>query len=183
MQFTIQSFSAWLKTTEPSWVVLHYSWVWPAAETLHFIGLAMLVGVIGLMDLRLLGMAKRLPFAPLHQLLPFAISGFATCLTTGTLFFAGDPFQYIHNWVFWIKMLFIVVAGMNVLLFYVAGIFRKVKTFGTWRGRTAWGEGRRRRLVGSLDWGDVSGPDASIPGRCVLSVSTNAKNVLFTLLS
>jgi hypothetical protein len=130
MNVFVQYFSAWLKTTKLSWFVIHYSWVWPAAETLHFIGLAMLVGVIGLMDLRLLGMAKRLPFAPLHRLLPWAISGFAICLTTGTLFFAGDPFQYIHNWVFWAKMLFIIVAGLNVFLFYVTGIFKSVETLG-----------------------------------------------------
>jgi Family of unknown function (DUF6644) len=126
----VSSFSAWLKTTKLSWFVITYPWVWPAAETLHFVGLAMLVGVIALMDLRLLGMAKRLPFAPLHRLLPFAIIGFAICLGTGILFFSGDPFQYIHNWVFWFKMLFILLAGLNVLAFYGSGIFHQVETLG-----------------------------------------------------
>ena len=118
----VQAFSNWLKTTHLSAFVTHYAWVWPASETLHFIGLAMLIGVVGLMDLRLLGMAKRLPFAPLHKLLPFGIAGFSICLGTGTLFFAGDPFQYIHNPVFWYKILFIVLAGANVLVFYASGV-------------------------------------------------------------
>src|SRR5262245_54007889 len=126
----VESFSVWIKTTTLSWFVTYYSWVWPAAETLHFIGLAMLIGVIALMDLRLLGVAKRLPFAPLHRLLPFAVSGFALCLITGTLFFAGDPFQYIHNAVFQFKVLFIFLAGINVLLFYVTGVFREVEGLG-----------------------------------------------------
>jgi hypothetical protein len=127
---SIVAFSKWLNATKLAWFVIHYSWVWPASETLHFIGLAMLIGVIALMDLRLLGMAKRLPFAPLHRLLPFAVAGFGICLTTGTLFFAGDPFQYIHNNVFWFKMLFIALAGTNVLAFYFTGIFRTVEKLG-----------------------------------------------------
>src|SRR5262245_18057322 len=127
MDSTIVAFSTWLKGTKLAWAVIHYPWVWPAAETLHFIGLAMLIGVIGLMDLRLLGMAKRLPFAPLHRLLPWAISGFAICLLTGAVFLAGDPSQYIHNWVFWFKMLFIFLAGTNVMAFYATGVFRRVE--------------------------------------------------------
>src|SRR5688572_21963177 len=127
MDSTIVAFSTWLNKTSLAWAVIHYPWVWPAAETLHFIGLAMLIGVIGLMDLRLLGVAKRVPFAPLHRLLPWAILGFVICLFTGIVFFAGDPFQYIHNWVFWATMLFIFLAGANVLAFYVTGVFSKVE--------------------------------------------------------
>jgi hypothetical protein len=127
MDSTIIAFSTWLKTTQLAWAVIHYPWVWPAAETLHFIGLAMLIGVIGLMDLRLLGMAKRLPFAPLHALLPWAISGFAICALTGVVFFAGDPFQYIHNRIFGFKLLFIFLAGANILIFYLTGVFRDVE--------------------------------------------------------
>jgi hypothetical protein len=127
---TVQIFATWLKSTKLSLFVIGSPYVWPASETLHFIGLAMLIGVIGLMDLRLLGVAKRLPFAPLHRFLPIGISGFTICLATGTLFFAGDPFQYIHNPVFWFKLLFIALAGINVLLFYVTGIFHTVESLG-----------------------------------------------------
>ena len=126
----IVDFATWVKATKFSAFVVHSPWAWPAAETLHFIGLAMLIGVIALMDLRLLGVAKRLPFAPLHRLLPWAIAGFSLCLLTGTLFFAGEPFQYIHNSVFWFKILFIALAGTNVLVFYVTDIFHKVENLG-----------------------------------------------------
>jgi len=126
----ILEFSKWLKTTSLSEFVIHSSWVWPAGETLHFVGLAMLIGVIALMDLRMLGMAKRLPFAPLPRLLPFAIAGFCICLGTGILFFTGDPFQYIHNPVFWFKLLFIFLAGINVVVFYASGLFRELEDLG-----------------------------------------------------
>jgi hypothetical protein len=131
MQFALlDSFSAWLKTTSLSRFVIHYPWVWPAAETLHFIGLAMLLGVIVLMDLRMLGVAKRVPFAPLHRLLPWAIAGFVICLSTGFLFFAGDPLQYNHNVVFGFKVLFLFLAGINVFVFYATGIFHSVEALG-----------------------------------------------------
>jgi hypothetical protein len=90
----------------------------------------MLIGVIALMDLRMLGIAKRLPFAPLHRLLPVGIAGFAICLGTGTLFFSGDPFQYIHNWVFWTKLAFIFLAGINVIVFYASGVFHQLEDLG-----------------------------------------------------
>ena len=45
-------------------------WMFPVLEALHFIGLALLIGGIAALDLRVLGVAKRLPIAPLHKLLP-----------------------------------------------------------------------------------------------------------------
>jgi|SRR5579862_2969017 len=126
----VLSFSAWLGTTPASAFVLGHGWVWPTAETLHFIGLSMLIGVIGVIDLRLLGLAKRVPFAPLYRLLPWGISGFLICLSTGIVFFTGDPMQYVSNWVFWWKMSFVVLAGLNVATFYVTGIFKAAESLG-----------------------------------------------------
>ena len=53
-------------------------------------------------------------FCALHRLLPLRSLDSRSVSGPGTLFFSGDPFQYIHNWVFWFKMLFIVLAGLNV---------------------------------------------------------------------
>src|SRR4051812_22237961 len=120
----------WLHDTRLSFFVKKYVWVWPTCETLHFIGLAMLFGVIGILDLRMLGVAKSLPGRPLHDLLPWGIAGFIINLITGALFFAGDPGQYLHNWAFGFKMLFITLAGVNVLVFYATGVFRKIEALG-----------------------------------------------------
>ena len=119
----------WLKSSWLSHFVVGYPWVWPACETLHFIGMALLMGVVGVIDLRMLGVFKKVSFAPLHRLLPWGIAGFAINLVTGFMFFAGDPDQYKDNIAFWFKLLFIAIAGMNVLLFYLT-IFRKVETMG-----------------------------------------------------
>src|ERR671934_2912321 len=123
----LQSVSTWLHATKLSWAVAGgIPWIWPLCETLHFMGLALLMGVVGVFDLRMLGMAKELPLGPLQRLMPWAILGFLINLITGFLFFAGDPFQYIHNVAFGMKLLFIGLAGVNVILFYVTGLYRRV---------------------------------------------------------
>ena len=58
-------------------------WLWPLCETLHFIGLALLMAVVGLLDLRMLGFAKDIPLGPLQRLTPWGILGFAINLVTG----------------------------------------------------------------------------------------------------
>jgi hypothetical protein len=127
----IQTFSTWLHATKLSWAVAGgVPWIWPLCETLHFMGLALLMGVVGVLDLRMLGMAKELPLGPLQRLMPWAILGFVINLITGFLFFAGDPTQYIHNVAFAFKLLFIGLAGVNVILFYVTGLYRRVDGVG-----------------------------------------------------
>jgi hypothetical protein len=123
----IEQFSRWVHGTSLSWAVAGgWPWLWPASETLHFVGMTMLLGTVGLLDIRMLGLARGLPLGPLERLIPWGIAGFILNVITGILFFVGDPFQYIHNDVFWWKMAFIVFAGINVSLFYFTGIQRVV---------------------------------------------------------
>jgi hypothetical protein len=124
-------FSKWLETTHLSHLMAGgWKWGWPACETLHFIGLSLLLGCIGVLDLRLLGVGKNMPIGPLHRLVPGGVAGFTINAITGALFFIGAPHQYIKNVAFFFKMLFLVIAGLNVLLFYVTGIVKKVESIG-----------------------------------------------------
>ena len=102
-------------------------WGWPMAESIHFLGLSLLVGCIGLFDLRLLGMAKRIPIAALHKLIPWGLFGFAINITTGSLFLLTEPDQYIYNPSFQFKVLFIMLAGANALTFYLTSYGRATK--------------------------------------------------------
>jgi hypothetical protein len=125
----IEAFSHWLATTELSKMVTMHAWIWPLAETLHFIGMALLVGTIGLLDLRMLGVARRLPLGPLHDLVPWGVAGFFLNVITGFIFYAGDPFQYFPNPTFWWKMGFIGLAGLNILAFYLF-VYEKIADLG-----------------------------------------------------
>jgi hypothetical protein len=93
------------------------TWVWPTCETLHFVGLCMLFTVVVIVDLRMLGMIRAVPYSAVYQLLPIGMLGFAINLVTGILFFLGVPSQYVHNPVFYWKMVFVVLGGFNILYF------------------------------------------------------------------
>ena len=92
------------------------AWVWPTCETLHFVGLCMLFGVVLTVDLRMLGIGKSYSFASLYQLLPFGMLGFTLNLITGTVFFVSTPQQYT-GFLFFLKMVLVVLGGINVLYF------------------------------------------------------------------
>jgi uncharacterized membrane protein len=123
--------SAWLDSTWLSWAMSGgYPWLWPACETVHFMGLALLVGAVGVLDLRMIGMAPGLPLPSVQKLMPWAVLGFVVNLVTGVLFFIGEPQQYVTNFAFLMKMLFIGLAGVNVWLFYATGLHRQVERMG-----------------------------------------------------
>ncbi len=90
-------------------------WLWPAAETLHFIGLSLLVGVLFVVNVRLLGALRAVSFASLHRLLPWAMLGFGVNLVTGMMFMIAAPEQYVSSWVFHWKIGCLMVAGADLL--------------------------------------------------------------------
>lgn len=109
--------------------LMRTQWAWPVCESLHFAGLSMLFGTIGMFDLRLLGVANQVPIAALHRLVPWGVAGFLLNVSTGAMFLMTEPDQYILNPSFHLKMLFMTLAGLNVLAFYLT-MFRGVKTVG-----------------------------------------------------
>jgi hypothetical protein len=145
----LEALGVWLKATQISWFVVNYPWVWPACETLHFIGLVMLIGTVCTLDFRMLGVAKGLPLQPLHSLMRWGAVGFVINLTTGFLFFVGTPYQYIGNMGFYFKMLFIVLAGINVLVFYL-GVYSRVEDLGP--GQDAPTKAKIVALISLLCW-------------------------------
>ena len=105
---------------EGSWLGItlrHFAWAFPAAEILHFIGLCLLLGALIVIDLRLLGFARRLPARTISDLLPLAWIGFSINLVTGFLFFVAAPFFYYPNGPLRIKLVLILLAGANALWF------------------------------------------------------------------
>jgi hypothetical protein len=109
-----------------------YDWVWPICEMLHFVGMALLIGSVGILDLRILGLLKDVPIARLEKLVPVGIVGFALNVTTGLIFVtgntAGGSMAYISNLAFQIKMLLVLIAGLNLAAYYVTGIARTAAT-------------------------------------------------------
>jgi uncharacterized membrane protein len=105
--------------------LMETEWGWPVAESIHFVGLTLLFGSIAAWDLRLLGVARSVPIAAFHRLVPFAVIGFAVNASSGMFFLMTAPDQYVYNPAFHVKMACVILAGLNVMIFYLA-IFRRV---------------------------------------------------------
>jgi len=126
----VEALSDFLLSTGIDYYVATYDWVWPVCETLHFVGMCVLLGTVGLVDLRILGVAKGIPIHLLEKFIPLGVIAFVINATTGFIFVAGNPvggpMEYLTNLSLQIKMLIVLIAGINLLIFYFAGIQRSV---------------------------------------------------------
>ena len=116
----MDAFVEWLRATSLSQAIVFKIWIWPLCETLHFIGLALVIGIAGFFDLRLMGFFRQISVDDARELMPLAVIGFLFNLITGAIFFIGHPEQYAHNPAWWWKVGFLAVAGLNALIFQVA---------------------------------------------------------------
>ena len=89
-------------------------WSSPMIITLHSYGMAMLVGVSAVIDLRLLGFASRVPLASLRRLFLLIRIGFWISLASGIALTIGDAATMLISPIFYIKMLFVVLALVTV---------------------------------------------------------------------
>lgn len=91
------------------------SWGFPMCETLHFTGLALLMGVTLLINFRLLGLLDELTFSSVHRFLPMGILGFGMTMISGMLMFNSDIPRYAELTAFFLKMVLTMIAGISVL--------------------------------------------------------------------
>ena len=110
----------WLEASWFSTSVQETTWLFPLYETAHFLGLCILFGSILVVDLRLLGVGRRVPIDAFLPFIPASLVGFALSLISGLALFASDPFTYWPNLGFRAKMLLLVLGGLNALWFALA---------------------------------------------------------------
>jgi uncharacterized membrane protein len=108
-------------------VMTFSKWWWTFMMAMHFIGLIMIVGTVGLLDIRIMGFLKQLPVAPLHRLLPWGLTGLGINVATGLMAFSGRPENYIFSAGLWLKILALMLLGVNAVAFYLTGIFGQVE--------------------------------------------------------
>ena len=93
------------------------SYGWPLALTIHAFGVAIIVGFMAIIGLRLLGLVPTMPYSSLRSLIPWiwvayffqAISGFTLWLT--------KPDRYLRDGMFEVKFFFVIVAGIVMAIF------------------------------------------------------------------
>jgi hypothetical protein len=94
------------------------SMAYPVANTVHVLALVMLLGGIGLVDLRVLGLFRRLPLGPLADaLIPVAAAGVLILTASGSVLFAADAKALAESGTFRTKLVLIAIGIANVALF------------------------------------------------------------------
>ena len=103
------------------WIGSH-PWAYPALEVAHIVGIALLLGNLLLLELRVWGGAAALPLPALARAaLPLVAAGFALCAASGLLMFASQPTELLGNRAFTIKMGLLMLAGTNAVAFHARG--------------------------------------------------------------
>ncbi len=101
-----------------SWITSHPV-VYPALEVVHITGIALLVGNLVLLEMRVWGLGRELPLPALARLaLTISLCGFGLAAFSGALMFAGNAGELIANRVFVVKMGLLTLAGANAGLFH-----------------------------------------------------------------
>lgn len=126
------------------------TWGYPAVESVHIWGLAVLVGTAVAFDLRLLGVSSRLPVDALARLLlPCARVAFAIAVLSGLVLFSTAATTFAATPLFYVKMAAIAVAVFNTTIFH-RGIFRSVAHWNA--GAATPGPAKSAAIVSLVAW-------------------------------
>jgi hypothetical protein len=109
----------WLEQTPVAARVRESIWLFPAIETLHLLGMAVLVATVGAFDLRLMGLAmRRVRVSELaRRLFPWAWTAFAIQVLSGGFLFSSEASRMLVNPAFRIKLILIGLGGVHAFLF------------------------------------------------------------------
>ena len=102
-------------------------WAYPALEVVHIVGIALLLGNLVALEIRVWGGAAALPMKALARLsLGIALGGFALAAASGLLMFATQPAELLANRSFVLKMGLLAAAGCNAAWFHGRGSLEKL---------------------------------------------------------
>ena len=138
------NFLGWLQNTPVAIFVAETLWAYPLLETLHTLGMAMLLGSLGLINLRVLGYKSALSLIGTRDLLPIAWLGFTINAASGLLLFTSDAISFFSSNTFRVKIALIVLAGINAAI-----LSRRIYGDGDNAAGSNGGEATTRLLAGS----------------------------------
>lgn len=122
--------------------LLSSAWAYPALEVVHLSGIALLMGNLMLLELRVFGLGAALPVRELARLsLGLALAGFSLAAVSGLLMFASQPAELLANRAFSLKMLLLLAAACNAGWFHGRGSLHKLD-----------GLARAQMLLSTLIW-------------------------------
>ena len=126
----LHSIFQWLEGTPGSVFIRESTMFYPLVETTHVLTLTLFLGLIAMLDLRLVGVGLRgVPVSEVAgRLLPWALFGFVVMAISGSLLFYSGPVKAAANIFFRVKVVLIGLTGLNAVLFHFT-IYRRVATW------------------------------------------------------
>lgn len=107
------SLLTWLAGLPVSVWVAESDFGYPLLLSFHSMGMAIVVGLLLVLDLRVFGYATGIPISALSRLMPLAWAGFGINLISGSLLFASSATRLVGNWAFLAKMACVVLGGLT----------------------------------------------------------------------
>jgi hypothetical protein len=125
-----QNFFQWVYDTPLGELVRANELLFPWFESVHVLAITLVLGSIAVVDLRLLGVASRgRPASRLiREVLPITWCAFGVAVITGATLFTSNAVEYAKNFPFQMKMLLMLLAGLNMLVFH----FVTYRSVGEW---------------------------------------------------
>ena len=116
----LQTFADWVQSSSVGQAMAASPDLFPLIESLHVLFVAVMMGTIAFVDFRLMGLINvaRPVSKTLREMLPFTVGSFFVVVRTGTLLWTAHPMQYLQNGPFIAKMVLMVAAGINILVFH-----------------------------------------------------------------
>lgn len=146
----ILAWCEWLMETWVSAGIRESLWVYPMLHFAHILSNTLMFGTIVFLDLRLIGvgLTRRKVSDVAEQLLPWTWVGWALMFVSGAFIFTSDPVRYYGSFFFRIKMLLMLLAGLNALVFH----FTVYRSVGSWGDGRAPGRARMSGAVSLVSW-------------------------------
>lgn len=121
METVLLAFAGWLDAVGMRQWASATPWVYPAANVLHIVGVVLVIGGIGVVDLRVAGLWRRIPLVTLSRALtPIAVAGLVVQASSGLVLFAADGESLAGSATFRLKLLLIALALANAVAFRAA---------------------------------------------------------------
>jgi len=123
-------FCQWLENSTWATAIHQSLWLFPLIETAHLFGVILLVGATSVLDLRLMGLTMEgEPVSKTaRRLLPWAWAGLTVQAVTGFCLFSSEATRCWENKAFRLKMIMIVLAGLNAFIFHQT-VYRRVSNW------------------------------------------------------
>jgi hypothetical protein len=116
----VRDFALWLSATAPSvFIQEHNTWAIPTIQSVHIVGIAMVMGSVLMIDLRILGLTwtDQTLRQTTRRFGPWLTGSLWLLLVTGVLMVVGEPVRELVTFSFWAKMALVAIGALTAVIF------------------------------------------------------------------